>query len=504
MTAPASATAAWSALQRCVPALGIVSLALILFGAKLLVIGAYGNATPYWDQWDGEAAGLYAPFLEGRLGWGDMLAAHCEHRGFTARLLALGLLSANGLWNPLLQLVVNAAIHVGLVCLLAWLLTQAIGQRFLPVILAFCLALFSCPYGWENTLANNSSFYLLLLFAIGSLWLGTGAAPFSARWWMATGLAVCGFFSLASGAFVPAALAGIGVLQYLVGIRRGRLHLAAVFVLGGLFAAGVALTPSVAAHASLRAATLTQFVGSWSSMLGWPIENRILGPAVRNAPALLFTVAMLRARPPAEDRRWFLLTLVIWMLGQGLVICYGRAAHALASRYMDLFAIDILTNFACLLCVVNARADTRPWAVPAAAVWVAMVLGCLGGSVHKHCLNDLQARRDTAQAQELNTRNYVRTGDIGHLTDKPYLHVPYPVPERLAALLDTPSIRSVLPRNIRAVDTDGSPAAVGRWDRRVDKTLARWDLFVISGAVLAVAILTFVSLARPAAPPSPR
>ena len=43
----------------------------------------------------------------------------------------------------------------------------------------------------------------------------------------------------------------------------------------------------------------------------------------------------------------------------------------------------------------------------------------------------------------------------------------------------------------------GSPVAVGRWDARVDKLLARWDVFVITGAVAAVALLTFVSLARP-------
>ena len=173
-----------AALRRLVPALGLAALALVLFGAKLLVIGTYGNATPFWDQWDSEARLLYAPFLESRLEWRQLLEPHNEHRILTARLLALGLLSANGLWNPLLQMVVNAALHVGLVCLLAWLLTRVVGHRLLVVVLAFCLVLFSCPYGWENTLAGfQSCFYFLLLFAIGSLWLVTTAAPFSTRWW---------------------------------------------------------------------------------------------------------------------------------------------------------------------------------------------------------------------------------------------------------------------------------------------------------------------------------
>jgi hypothetical protein len=44
----------------------------------------------------------------------------------------------------------------------------------------------------------------------------------------------------------------------------------------------------------------------------------------------------------------------------------------------------------------------------------------------------------------------------------------------------------------------GRPVAVGRWDARVDKLLARWDVFVIMGSVTVVALLTFISLARPA------
>ena len=616
MSEPENEPATLTALSRFVPALGLASLALILFGIKLLVIGTYGNATPYWDQWGGEATLLYAPFLEGRLEWPFMLSAHNEHRIVAPRLLALGLLSANGIWNPLLQMVVNAGLHVGLVCLLVSLLTRVVGRRHLLAILAFCLVLFSWPYGWENTLAGfQSCFYFLLLFSVGSIWLVNGAAPFSARWWAGTGLSVCGFFSLASGVFAPAALAGVGMMQYLIGTRTSRLHVASVFVLGCLFVIGVVFTPSIARHAPLNATTLAQLFRSVNSVTGWPIRVEVLGPLLRNAPTVLFAVMMLRTRPPAEDRRWFLLTLVLWVFGQDLAIAHGRAVAPVSSRYMDLFAIDVLTNFACLLIVVQNRAAERRWAVPAAAAWTAVVLGCLGSSQHKHCRHELQTRLETAQAQESNTRNYVHTGDLLHLSDKPHLHIPYPIPEHLAAFLDTPSIRGVLPNNIgvplkgditenapsdacvvdghgpdisvpttptwgtygtagaattgrasitfpaahrgyrveipvagqsRAkgitleVEQDGkcwplhavgdrddawgsatakvrgrpftlhitdaspdawlavgSPVAVGRWDARVDKLLARWDVFVITGAVAAVALLTFVSLARP-------
>jgi len=596
-----------------VPVFGLAALALILFGIKLFVIGAYGNATPYWDQWSGEAVKLYTPFLADSLGWAQLLAPHCEHRILAPRLLAIGLLSANGVWNPLLQMVVNAALHVSLICLLAVMLTQVVGRRFLPAILAFCLMLFSWPYGWENTLTGfQSCFYFVLLFSIGSIWMVIDSAPFTPRWWAGTGLAVGGFFSLASGVFAPAALAAVGAIQYLLGTRTSRLHLAAVLVLGGLFILGLALTPTVAIHAPLKASTLAELFRSWNGVMGWPIKATILGPVFRNAPAVLFAATMLRTRPPADDRRWFLLTLVLWMFGQGSVIAYGRADGPVSSRYMDLFAIDVLTNFSCLLLIANERADTRRWAVPAAAVWTAVVLGYLGADVHKHCGRSLQQRLETARFQESNTRNYVCTGDIRHLNDKPYLHIPYPKPDHLAVVLDNPAVRTILPKNIGApmqgsiiesgqddvgiVDgygpevpiplarawgthgteglatigtasivfpaahrghrvvipvaghpraegmsleleqdgkrwpllvvgdgsetwgvatakvrgrpftlhiTDaspdawlavGSPVAVGRLDDRVERLLSRWDVFVITGSVMAVALVTLVRL----------
>jgi hypothetical protein len=250
--------------------------------------------------------------------------------------------------------------------------------------------------------------------------------------------------------------------------------------------------------------------------------------------------------------------------------------------------------------------------VPASVGWTVVVLGCLVSSVHDQCGRDLKERFGTAQAQEINTRNYVLTGDIKHLTDKPYLHVPYPSPVRLAAILDNSLVRSILPRNIgvplqgslieslpdnaciiggcapnvpvpqsrtwgtfgsegaatigkativfpavhrgyyveipvvggpqgKGVTLEleqndkrwllytggdssqvwdvvtakvrggpftlhitdgspdawlavGSPFAVGMWDESVERLLARWDVFLISGSILAVTLLTFYSL----------
>ncbi len=41
----------------------------------------------------------------------------------------------------------------------------------------------------------------------------------------------------------------------------------------------------------------------------------------------------------------------------------------------------------------------------------------------------------------------------------------------------------------------GSPVAAGRWDAGVEGLLSRWATFVIIGSVMAVSLVTFVSLA---------
>jgi len=178
----------------------------ILFGIKLWLIGTYGNATPYWDQWDAEAANLYKPFLDGTLDWTNLFALHNEHRIFTTRLLALALLNINDIWNPMLPMVVNAGLHIASLVLCITLLTRVIGHKCLPALLVFSLVLFGVPYAWENTLAGfQSQFYFVLLFIIACLCFTVTQHPLSARWWAGVVCAMLAFLSLASGIFALAA-----------------------------------------------------------------------------------------------------------------------------------------------------------------------------------------------------------------------------------------------------------------------------------------------------------
>ncbi len=182
------------------PCLAFAAFSATLLGAKLWLIGAYGNATPYWDQWDGEAAALYRPLLDGTLGWANLLAPHNEHRIFTMRLIELALLMLNGIWNPLLEMVVNAVIHTVALALGAALLARVVGRNYLPALLLFTLVLFAIPFAWENTLGGfHACHYLVFLFSVASLWLTITQPPLSAGWWAGAACAALAFLSLASG-----------------------------------------------------------------------------------------------------------------------------------------------------------------------------------------------------------------------------------------------------------------------------------------------------------------
>lgn len=438
------------------------AFAALLFGIKLWLIATYGNATPFWDQWGAEAAGLYKPVLEGTLRWGNLFAPHNEHRIFTTRLLALALLAANGIWNPLLQMVANAALHIVALGFGIALLARVVGGKYLPYLLVFSLALFGIPYAWENTLAGfQSQFYFLMLFGISSLWFTVTGTPLSVRWWGGVACAILAFLSLASGILALAAAALIGAGFYVLGLRKTNPQLLAVAILAGLFMLGLALTPTVAHHASLRAASFAQFLAALTAVLSWPVASYVPAAVVRNLPALVFVGVMLWKRPPATDRRWFLLALVMWALGQSAGIAYGRAVGSLSSRYLDLFALGVLVNFACLISI--ARDDSGRWyrwSIDGVILWAITVFVSLGLHARNHLPAELAAKRDTGLAQEINTRTYLATDDIAHLKDKLRLHIPHPSAERLASILASPTVRSILPGNIRRPLTPASVESI--------------------------------------------
>jgi hypothetical protein len=471
-----------------------ITFAILLYGFKLRVIFKYGSATPYWDQWDGEAANLYKPVINNTFELSALFSAHNEHRIFTTRLLALALLKINIIWNPLLQMVVNAGLHITAIILSIHLLLKVIGQKYLPLLLLFSFFLFIVPYAWENTLGGfQSQFYFVLIFSIATVWYSLSDEPFTKRWWIGILCAVLAFFSLASGVFAIGAAAVVSIVFYVLGLRKSKKQLYAIVILIGLMVIGLYLTPSLPDHELLKATSFGQLFSAFLSSLSWPLAGGFFPALIRNAPALIFIGILLYKRPPVNDKRWFLLALIVWSVGQSMSIAYGRAVQSLSSRYLDLFAIGILINFACLVLLLKDLLDKRKVvAFAGIIIWTAIIFISLK-SVNDGALADtLAAKRSQGVAQEKNVSNYLKSRNIKDLKNKGSYEIPYPDPERLGMILNWPEIRNILPATIR----QGAPA--GRLDGVTYWMLSNYYLFMIIGqsGVVLLAVYELINIKK--------
>ena len=445
--------------------LQFLAFAATLLGLKLWLIHSYGNETPFWDQWDAEAARLYQPFLRGELSWLDLFSSHNEHRIFTTRILGLLLLQLNGLWSPLLEMVVNAVLHVVALGTTVWLMSKAANKQSLVALLLFTLLLFGIPFGWENTLAGfQAQFYFVLLFSVLSIWWLVTAQAWSRWWWFGIVSAITAYFSLASGVFALAAATAILLVRFIL-VSRDKRELAGAVLLLVLFLAGVFTTPVLAHHAQLKAVDAKHFFKALSVVLAWPFQispeaikatsewpslNEWLLVIARNLPALVLVYCVIWTRPLRSNPVWFLFALSVWFGGQAAAVAYGRSNDALSSRYLDLHAMGVLVNFASLIavCTVSQR-RLRIAALAGGCLWILGTASALSDSAEGGLSAALAEKRDMSSLQEFNTKNFLLDNDIVKFRALSFFKLPYPDADRLAGLLDSPGMRSILPKNLQ-------------------------------------------------------
>jgi len=431
-----------------------LACALVVIGAKCWMIAHYGSPTPYWDQWDAEGAFLYPKYFGGTLQISDLIAPHNEHRILVTRLWSLLLLELGGYWDPILQMVANTLILGAAVALLVISFQPILDRRLWIAFTLFTTAVFALPSGWENTLCSfQSPWYFMLLFSIGGLVAIVDAPTFTTRWWLAMLLLILSYFSIASGALSMAAAFAICLVQTIVRRRSGLREWLALAVLAALTVVMVWYIPMLPYHAPLKAHSIGQFlqammeIASWPAALGRATVVKLLCAIIIHAPALLASIYVIRQRPPLADRRWLLVALTGWVALQAAATAYGRATGPTASRYLDVFAIALPLNEACLLHFWHApeKAWLRRLAFSASAVWLLLVLLSLTAYTVKRSLPDMADWRATGQDQTKNLRAYLDTGDISALENKPYQHIPYPDANRLAMIVSQPVIRALLP-----------------------------------------------------------
>ena len=289
------------------------------------------------------------------------------------RASALALLWLTGSWDPIVQMLFNALVHVAAIGLLIALLGRLLDLARFLLFAAFALLFFAVPFGWDNTLGGfQLQFYYLILLSVLSLHLALPRRPGAPRWVLGTLLAVLAYFAMASGALILPAAIGLVALQIAVGRRSGTRELAGLLLHAAIALALLHDALSFAPHgtASIGAAIASFLVSaSWPiAAASWPSILKIIPAALINAPVLILGVRLLKERPGLDDRRWFALALAGWLALQLLALSYGRPGGTPESRYSDIFLIGVVLNAAAWLCLLRT-APSRGLSV-VASVWL--------------------------------------------------------------------------------------------------------------------------------------
>ena len=438
-----------------------LALFLVVVGARLWLVFLYGSPVPIMDQWDGEGATLFKPWLEGTLRLSDLFQPHNEHRIVLSRLLALGLLALNGQWDAQLEIAVNALLCGAMAVLIAVALVKLLGPG-LRTLIALVIGLWSAlPYGHENTLwAFESSFYFLLFFSPLAIW-GLGLHPlFSWRWWAGAAGLLLACLSMASGFFAALALLGLSALRLITRRRLNRNSVILVVLCCTVAAIAFYFRTTVPAHAAIRANSFSVWANFFGSCLAWPFCTASAACLIMYLPAGLLVVCYLRKRPTDLNETWrrqaeAVIAVVAWVILQAAAMAYFRGGNTLpypVSRYMDILALGALANFFAILLLMKEippGTTARQTGVVFAACWItALTTGSI--LISQRELGSRALRTQSLSPIEETVRAYVATGDLTNLEANPPPAIPYPRPRRLAMLLDDPTIRGILPAVVRA------------------------------------------------------
>lgn len=456
-----------------------LALFLIVVGARLWLVFVYGSPVPILDQWDGEGATLFKPWLEGTLRLSDLFQPHNEHRIVLSRLLALGLLALNGQWDSQLEMAVNALLCGAIAVLIAVALVKLFGSDLRTVIVLVVGLWSALPYGHENTLwAFESSFYFLLFFSLLAIW-GLGLhSSFSWPWWAGAAGLVLACLSMASGFFAALALLGLSALRLITRRRLNRDSVILIVLSCAVVAIAFYFRTTVPGHAAIRATSPSICASFFASCLAWPFCATPGACLIMYLPAGLLVVRYLSKRPTDLDETWrrqaeAVIVVGAWVILQAVAMAYLRGGNTLphpVSRYMDILALGALANFFAILLLMKEIPQStaaRQTGVVFATCWIT-ALGAGSVLISQRELASRAVRTQSLSAIEETVRVYVATGDRTHLEANPPTAIPYPRPQRLAMLLDDPTIRGILPAVVRA-------------PLRVDKAIDIGNAFVLDG-----------------------
>ena len=487
---------------RLLPLWVALSAGLLALGAKLSLISSRGSDVPYMDEWDAVGTSLLVPAARHTLGVSNFLAAQNEHRVVLSRLLSFGLIRANGQWDGLVEMSVNAVLHAALLAaLIAFSRRLLRGWRFAFAALLSTL-LFVLAFDWENTLQGfQSQFYLLEWSALGTFLCCAASVPLSALWWLGWLTCLAGLGTMSSGFLAPLAALAVLLLRSALARRLDRRTCGAAALLLLPCAVGLLAIVRVPGHEALRAHSVLEWLSAACRALSWPQMSVPVAFLILQLP-----MAALIGRRVSERRlrgdESVLVALGLWAWLQVAVLAYGRANQGMiqSPRYSDLYAIGCIANLLALGILWRPGPSSRPWAL-FAALWAFAFLCGLWSAEERANTYYLRDFSRLKPLEKQHVRDFVETGDRGPLARAPRHELPYPMPDGLADLLAEPAIRSVLPVSVRPAlrteplaDSAGFTAATDPATGARVWTAARGPARFV-GPELPIAVLPFVRIA---------
>jgi hypothetical protein len=460
MTFPATVATGVSRLRRAGrQAVPVVALFLTIVVGRAVFVSLFAESIPFADQWDAEGINLLKPWLEGSLGWADLVAPHNEHRIFFTRLLSLALFEANqGQWDNLVVAYANTMVYAAASTLLYLTLRPGLESHLARAALSLGLiALAWIPYAYENTLVGfQNQFYLMTAFATAAVVIAARVED-SPRLVPLTVIAVtlC-YLTMASGLLAGIAAAGVLLLRWWTGrirVSRAIIGVGILMLCAILFFFAI---PRIENHASLKAPDVIAWLRVTVTNLSWPLSQGYRTAWIVWLPAATAAVRLyLTRRATADELVAF--GLAAWVVMQAMAIGYSRGNGMFwpSSRYTDTLALGLVVNlWFALRILAAARAASPSLRSPRFAGALLMLTVLTLGAGHAFIarlpqdIAAAQAWHDASLTQTKNVRAYVLSGDISALR-QPLWQIPYPDAGRLGFLLNDRTLRSIFPASIR-------------------------------------------------------
>ncbi len=430
-----------------------ISLFLVLVGSRSAVINYGGNSVPFGDEWDGDAARLLQPYIQGNLTVCELFFPHNEHIIFFTRLLTLLIFKISGYWDVIFQMIANAILDAVTVVAISRALSRVLPGGWAPTAMILSVLINALPLGWENILLGfNTHFYLLLAFSFAGLWFLADSPAWSLRWAAGGLCSVASFLCMASGALTLGAAIGLHLAQTVCNRRGGLREWLGIAALGAVTVALVSTVLDAPAAGALGAHSLSQFAAAFFQFASWP-PPLPLGLVI-GLPTSVFCILTFANRPALSDPRWFNVGAYVWILTQFVALAAGRAEIGVQDRYSDTLLTGLMINLTSAFWLSSyavSGSKGKIWPYLGLAAWLATVGASLAHTV-RHVPGDVDNWRQITAVEARNLRGYLATGDASDLAGAPLLEIPYFESNRLRELLDAPEIRSALPPELLSRD----------------------------------------------------